>query len=277
MLYTDVNEFNWSIDTLNATLTDVAGFGVDVVTGAANTKGTETTLLAGGSVTEDVYGIAIYIVGGQTAGARRSFLTDIFIDSVLTIPDLLGHQNGGSLLGVTYYFPLFIKAGSAISAKSQCNAATITHRIAVKLYGKPTHPELIRTGSKVEAIGVDTANTLGVAVTPGTAAWGSWTSIGATTQDNWWWQWGLTCTDTTMGIAHTVGVGEVKVGNGTNDKTCIELSTWQVNTLEHVYKSSGGVSASPIKSATSGETAYSRLLFMGTPDTGVYITVYGMK
>ena len=52
-----------------------------------------------------------------------------------------------------------------------------------KLFGKPTRPELLRVGTKVQTYGAVTASTSGTAITPGTNAMGAYTaSLGTSIQ-----------------------------------------------------------------------------------------------
>ena len=282
MLYTDVNEFNW----IKSSVGDSASIyhaGTSMTTGAANTKGTAVTMLAGASVTTDVYAFAIRLGTVGTAGARRSFLYDLLIDEAggtswtVKIDNLLAHQEASHLGGYTYYFPVFIKSGTSIGVQAQCNVATITTFASIKLFGKPTKPELLKVGYRVETIGANTATTDGVSITPGNAAaWGSYASIGTPSNNNWWWQMGVTFTDTSM-TALSSNVFEIAGGDDTNKKNCIVDVLCSVDSSENCSKNAFG-SMLPIKSIPSGETIYARGTSSSTTaDTGCSVVVYGVS
>ena len=79
--------------------------------------------------------------------------------------------------GVQFYmFPLFIPAGTRISAthRAMLTSANVTCRLELVGGGRSYH----WTGTGVETLGADTANSRGTSVTAGGAADGAWTSIG---------------------------------------------------------------------------------------------------
>jgi hypothetical protein len=282
MLYNDVNEFNWSVDNIG-TLTNAA-MGAEATSGADNTKGSAVSLIAGASVTEDIYGLFIWFVGGSTNTAQRVFLADIVIDPAggtswsTLINNLLVCAPDLAFGGYNYYFPIFIKAGTSIGFQHQCNAATQTMRCAVKGFGKPTRPDLLRYGTKVETIGANTASTEGTAITPGTSgAWGSYASLGTTTQDNWWWQIGTSVGDDTGGASTTLYYFDLACGDATNKKGCVTNSCLVYGTTERGGRDDYCGDTIPIKSIPSGETAYVRGLNpTGTNDSNITATAYGV-
>ena len=280
MLLNDVNEFNWTADNFGATYSE-AGFGTGMTTGAANTKGTAVTLLSGATVTEDVYGIALNFFGGATSAAVRQFLADLLIDEAggtswsAKIANLIVDAPSLLFMGYSYYFPLYIKAGTSIGMQAQCQAATIALRCAVKVFGKPSHPHLLRVGTRVETLGADTATSAGVVVTPGTNALGAYTaSLGTLANDNWWWQMGYAINDST--ITSAVYHLDVKAGNGTNDKLCIEGILTSGSAVEQMAKTAFGYGL-PIRRVAAGSNVYVRAAAMaGAPDSNVSVCAYAL-
>lgn len=278
MLYNDVNEFNWTTDNFGATFSE-AGFGTQLTTGAANTKGAAVELLA--AVAEDVYGIAITFGAGATSGAARQFMADLLVDEAggssysVRIANLMVDAPNFNLTGYQYYFPLFIKSGSSIGVQAQCQAATQTMRCGVKVFGKPSHPHLISVGTRVETFGADTATTTGTGITPGTNALGSYTaSVGTTTNNNWWWQMGYVVTDTSIVSANYHF--DVKAGDGSNDKICMDGVLATGTGSEQMSKSSLGYGL-PIRRIVAGSNVYVRSAAINTtPDTGLSVCVYAL-
>jgi len=209
MLYTLPNQFNWSVTTDTALFGD--GAVVLTADGVAHTKGTNTAVLPG--IAEDCYGIhLLFTVGNTDATARRS-MVDLLIDpaagvgnagsswSVL-INNLLMSSPGAVTAhsGYQFYFPLFIKAGTAIGARTQDLVGGAAVSISASLYGKPSRPELVSVGTKVQTLGATTATTSGVSVTPGVSgSMGSYSaSLGTLTNAAWWWQLGTGLNDASL-------------------------------------------------------------------------------
>lgn len=84
---------------------------------------------------------------------------------------------------IWYNFPLFIKAGSSIGAMARTkHTANLAGRILMNAMGNPTRPEAWWCGQKVEALGIDAANSKGTTITPGlNGAAGTWTNVGSPT------------------------------------------------------------------------------------------------
>ena len=78
-----------------------------------------------------------------------------------------------------YDFPLYLPAGTRISAKAQGQIASNIVTVAIELFGGGDGQW---AGSGVESLGVLTASSTGTAVTPGTTSEGAFTDIGATTK-----------------------------------------------------------------------------------------------
>jgi hypothetical protein len=281
MLWTPGNEFNFTADNFGATYSD-AGFGTNAPGHAnANTKGANTAILS--AIAEDCYGMAICFAGGATAATIRRQLTDILIDpaggtswSVL-IANLA--SCGPSLFsgGYWYYFPIYLKAGTAIGAAHQDLVATTQAlRVGIRVYGKPTRPELLRVGSRVETFGAVTATTTGTACTPGTNALGSYSaSLGAIDHDMWWWQAsGILYNDSN--IADSGGVVDVafSTDGGTTKILAVEHMSYNHNSSEQYGKASFGAGI-PYQKAPSGATVYARAAAGAAPETTPTVVAYG--
>jgi hypothetical protein len=281
MLFTPKNEFHWSVDNFGATYTD-AGFGASATSGgSANTKGAAVSLIAGASVTEDVYGIAICFSGGNASAAVRNYLADILVDEAggsswtVRIPNLLVNSAALGAGGYWYYFPLFIKAGSSIGFQQQCGVASTALRCGVKLFGKPSRPDLIKAGSKVEAIGVNTGTSQGTAITPGTSAMGSYTAaLGTAANDNWWWQGGFATNDTTQ--TTLLYLLDIAAGDATNKKLCCENLRITNTTAEFMGKGHTGTRDN-IRHIKAGESVYARAAGIAAPDNTCTVAAYGLS
>jgi hypothetical protein len=120
------------------------------------------------------------------------------------IGDLLGDPAGGTSWGaiindlsagftpvvnsaglqITYWFPLYIKAGTSIGWRGRTHhtADLTTGRIIVDAFGDPSRPGQWWSGTVVETLGASPSTSQGTTVTPGNSgAFGSWTNIGGAT------------------------------------------------------------------------------------------------
>lgn len=286
MLLTPRNDFNFSVDNFGATYTDT-GIGTSVPGNAsANAKGANTALLAG--IAEDCYGIKIGFAGGNTSATIRRQMVDLLIDPAagvgnagsswsVAIANL--YANSPALTtgawGYWYYFPLYLAAGTAIGAAHQDTAASSAAlRVLVRVFGKPSRPELCPVGTKVQTIGATVGTTTGVAITPGTGAMGSYTaSMGTTNFDAWWWQLGIGSADTTM--TQNSYLFDLAV-NATNKLLCMENVPYGVaSATEQAGKSAFG-SQLPIRAVSSGQDVYARAAAIAAPDTSMTVVAYAL-
>jgi hypothetical protein len=233
----------------------------------------------------DCYGIEILLHSSAYTGEARDTLVTLGFDHAgattytdNTISNLIATNCGTPLFGgVRYYFPLFIPAGTAIAAKaSTANATVRTVYVGVKLYGQPTHPELVRSGSYVDTFGAVTAASDGTTITSGTSSEGGWTEVtaGNTTKPYWFWQvgWGandssLTAVMYAMDVAYgTAGAEEVvltdilHLSSGTAEQV--------VQPLANLFGCVGEVDA--------GKRIYVRMQCHGTADSNLSTIVYAM-
>lgn len=283
MLWTPWNDFGWSTDNFGATFSDTGiGTAVTAHASSAHTKGTAVSLLAGASVTEDVYGIAIGASGITGSGTGITmYLGDLLIDpaggtSWATIINNLAFNSPYLILGgYWYYFPLYLKNGTSIGMQVQCSTANITLRAMVRVFGKPSRPDLVKCGTKVRTFGANTGSTTGTALTFGTAAMGSLSaSLGTTADDLYWWQGGILINDGTRGVC---GYSmDVLAGDGTNNVVCAEnIFYGEDTTSERGGKTPFGTRL-PWRNIAAGNNIYIRGAATTTPETNTSGVVYGL-
>lgn len=205
-----------------------------VLTPVVGSKGAYVTLIA--SLAADTYGLIIQIHNTVTSAANRSYAVDIAIGAagseIVIIPDLIGSNAatytspGG---GIFYYFPIFIPAGTRVSARAQGSVVT-SCRVVARAYQNPVNPSMIRTCGYVEELGL--TGIVGTSVTAGTTSEGSWVSVGTTTRDLWWWQLGAQ-----IAVADVAFIGncvhfDIAHGDGTNFRIISQNITFSTNTSE---------------------------------------------
>lgn len=262
------NHFAWTYQA------SMSGFtpGVSVTPGASNAEGAWTNIATSANIANDVYGIWLWIMAGNTSGQAKNHLLDLGVDQAggtsytAVISNLVcGQSSSAQDGGRAFYFPLFIKAGSSVAVRIQgSNATAGTVRVAAKFFGKPTHPENIRAGSFSETIGTIT-NSNGVSFTPGnTGTEGSWVSLGTTVKNLWWWQVGVQIDNAaTSNLTYHI---DLAYGDGTNKHMLLENhrlmctgTAERISNLED-FNCYGEVPA--------GSTIYIRGTCSGTSDTG---------
>lgn len=177
----------------------------------------------GAVLTDDSYGILIGISNNSANNASRRTVVNIGVDYTgstafsTIIPDLVG---GGAPTYTTegtaqyYYFPILIPSGSTIGAQAYGSVATAI-RVFAQTYRKPLNPSARRSAAYAQSIGESTFE--GTNFTPSvTAANGTWTGLGTSSRDLWWWQVGVqgTSGDTSY-AANTTILVDVGVGDGT--------------------------------------------------------------
>jgi hypothetical protein len=269
------DDFGWSVS--NHTTRPAAAMGTSITPGN-NTKGTPVQLLT--ALANDVYLVAININSNSVSAAARDTLVDIGIDEAggtnytYRIPDLIGScaSSCDVLGGIWYVFRLFIRAGSTIGARASVNNATVgTLRVWVTMFGRPRNPEMCKVGSYVEAIGVVAASSRGTTVTPGTTSDGTWTSIGSTTKELWWWQAGVGVNDSTMSAL--VNTLDVAVGSA-GEMPLITDQLWRSDASERL--SNDRISSGCERYVPAGTALYARMQCSGTADAAYSVAIYGV-
>ena len=283
-------DFGWSVDNFGATLTDT-GIGINSPGHAnANTKGANTSMLVG--IAEDCYGILIGFSGQSATTVARRCAVDLLIDPAagvggtgsswsVAIANLYANSPTFGVtgcFGYWYYFPLYLKAGTAIgTAHQNLVLGTLPLRVSIMIYGKPKRPDLIRVGTKVQTLGMNVSSaTTAVAVTPSTqSSTRSYSaSLGTLSSDAWWWQLGIASNDTSM----TAGGYFFDIAaNATNKILCAQGIFYNVTgTIEQASKSAMGF-LPPYKEITSGEDVYVRgVSGAGAPDSTMTAAVYAL-
>ena len=276
--------YQWQLSTTNARPASAYG---TTVTPAQNSKGTYAELIDGALVTEDVWGIYINVNSGDFAAEARCTLLDIGIDEAagtsysVVIPDLFCAcsgdfiTNGLTHMGIHYFFPLFIKAGSSIAARASVEAATVrTLRCWATLFGRPRNPEVTPVGHSVTAYGVTAATSSGTTITPGTTSEGAWTTLGTTTKDHWYWQQGFGISDATMNtFSYFV---DLSAGDATTQRLLLENQMWTTDSGERTANRL--LMAQRYGHVKSGETIQGRAQCDGTLDDGTYSMIaYGLN
>lgn len=285
MLYVPSSHFNWSVDNFGSTYSD-AGFGTSIPGNAsANVKGANTNVLNG--IAEDCYGISICFCGANTSATIRRHLVDLIVDygagvgnagSTWTVLIANLYANSPCLgtngaWGYWYYFPVFIPKGAAVGMANQSLTAAGAIRAGIRLLGKPTRPELVKVGTKVQTIGAVTATTTGAAITPGTSTQGSFTgSLGTLSLPSWWYQMGVGSADTTMTAASYYFD---LVADTTSPRGLMQLMPYTVVGLaEQAMKAAVGLQWSRIIEA--GAAIAARGSCAGTPDSSMTVIAYAV-
>ncbi len=277
---TGAGDFTWQQSNVASTR-PAAGYGASLTPGN-NSKGSYVSLIS--SATNDVYGVLININSGATSAAGRDIIVDIGVDPAggtsytVLIPDLLGscastYGLGG---GISYYFPIWIKAGSQIAARASVNNATVgTVRVVATVFGKPRDPNRVKVGTYCTAFGITAASSQGTGVTSGTSSEGSWTVLSAaTSKPHWWWQLGMGCNDSTMTSALLYGA-DLSFGDASNKIITVS------DRLFHVVSAAEALASQLVmigceRYAKSGLAVYGRLQCSGTADSALSLAGYAV-
>lgn len=275
------NAYSWSAGSHLATR-PANNFGTTVTPGAINTKGSWTSLMA--SAARDVFGILINVNTNGASTQARDSLMDIGVDpsggtsySVL-IPNLLiscaTPRNVGNG-GIWYWFPIWIKAGSRIGARTQVNNATPgSPRVNILVFGSPHDRRSIWCGTRVEAVGITEASSAGTAVTSGTTSEGSWTELGTLARDARYWQMGFGVNNGVMtGVSYHADLG---IGDASNKAVVIENQLVTTTTAETMTNNAAAAASYAGKYAPAGTNVYGRIQCSGTAIAGLSLAAYAV-
>jgi hypothetical protein len=263
----DLFQTNWS-GRPSATMGTLVAAG-----GTAHTLGSSFTQLIA-STSFDTEWVEIICHGVQTAATDSRALLNIYVGGAgseqILIPNLLA--NGGTIAATAcqpkvYRFPLRIPKGSRISAKSQALILSDNVYVIINLYGGSQLDSWV--GSGVEAIGVSTAASAGTAITPGTTADGTFTSLGTTTNELryiWIQHGGPNAADTTQ----NAGATSIELGSGSTLIPGLDLFLASLETNE----SSNILCFGRWRVIPAGTALQARLRFSGTAEAQ-YVAVYG--
>ena len=159
--------------------------------GVAHTKNTTWTQLIA-STAFDAQLVIVTVTNNIVAGGDSCTLLDIGIGAAssesVVIPDLLA----GWVVGTTaaggarhYIFPLYIPAGSRLSARTASVRTSGSVTVGTQLFGGPRDPERWWCGQQVTAYGIDTASSSGTEHTAGNSgAESTAAAIGTTSADH---------------------------------------------------------------------------------------------
>lgn len=287
MLGTGFNEWGLIISSEGADGTRPAvNQGTSVTPGASNTFGSYTQLLAGAAVTDDVYGVFICINSVGANGLATDSIATIGLDPAggTSYTDFISNLLCGSASpylgaaggpGATYYFPIFIKAGTSIAIKiSQNNAAPAACRAFVRLYCRPSRPEMIRWGQRVVTYGATPASSSGTSFTTGTTSDGTYAALGtiAAGDHPWFWQLGIGLNNTTI-VTSAVLHMDLAVGDGTTFNQAIQNQFVVVNTNEQVMWAAPQLA---YKHGEPGQGVYARGQSSAAAATGLSAAAYGV-
>lgn len=222
-------------NTNNFGATPSALVGTSVVPGASNVEGTYTQLLT--AVAQDVAGFYLRISEGATASAAKNHLLDIGIDPAggSTYTAIISNIVCGASATMVatggahrFFFPMRIPSGASVAARIQgSNATAGTVRVGIKVYfgRQQAAPWMLPVGQYSETLGTIT-NSNGVSFTPGTAAQGTWVTLGSTTRDLWWWQIGYQVDNTII----TSEYAQVQIGFGPTANQTIIMTRYNGGT-----------------------------------------------
>lgn len=271
------NRFTWAFDSRTDRPSATDGTST---TPGNNTKGSySSAIVSAANMANDAWWVEIYISSGAGSAAARDTLVDIGMDAAggtsysVLIPDLLGSSSSpyATFGGHRYAFPLHIPAGAQLAARSSVNNATGGNpRVAIAVYGCPTNPELLWKGHAVEALGIVSGSSRGTSITSGTTSEGSWTSLGALSNDAHFFEVGFGINNATMAaLGYHLDVG---CGVSTGDVVVIQDALASTTSAEQVTKPAYGKFAD----IAAGLNVYGRMQCSGTADTGLSMAAYAV-
>lgn len=157
-------------------------FGTQVTCGAQHTLSAAYADIL--TTTYDSYEIIIVLSNTWTSNTQTDMLVNLYKgDAGAEQPFIMGllagwagdpGANGDA--AKRYRFPLFIPAGTRISAKAQGFIASDTVNIAIFVRGGGAPQGWVGTG--VESLGINTSTSLGTSITGGTTSEGTFVNIG---------------------------------------------------------------------------------------------------
>lgn len=175
--------------------------------------------------------------------AVRDYLCDISIGAggseTIILPNLL-YSASTVYEYAPYYFPIHVPGGSVIRARTQCSTGSSGHEIF--FFGFGSSFDGLSGCSRVEALGVNTADSGATSVDPGgtTGVLGAWTQIAASTSFDY--RYLIIAFGNQANGARTSMVGDVTIGVGAAAAEVNLIETVRFgahsttdNLLPHVY------------------------------------------
>lgn len=227
-----------SFEAYQTNSTTPLNYGTAIAASATpHTKNTTYTELIA-STSFDAYAILLHFADSFSTGAATSMLTDIAIGAAASESVIIPNLNTGFAYagivggGQKYWFPLYIPAGSRISATAQALVGSQTVACLVWIFGRPRRP--VWAGQTVTAYGVNLATSQGVAVTIGTsAAEGSYAEItSGTTRRHSFLQAGIGG-NAAISLQGSNGLLDIGIGSAT-EQLIVENFPFALNSAEGV-------------------------------------------
>lgn len=196
--------------------------GTSIIPGISPTPGAWTQVMAGASLTQDIYCVTLWVHSGATTATSKCHTLDIGVDPaggtayVARVSNILcGLSSTGITGGRWYYLPIRIKAGSSVAVRIMGNAATAgTVMVMARFNGQPTQPEMVWASNYSETLGY-VSGALGTGLTPGNSGVdGTWVSLGTVTRAMSFFQLGVQCNNAT--ITALTYYFDLAYGNGTS-------------------------------------------------------------
>jgi len=226
-----------SVEALEGSQDDLT---TQIISGAASTKGSYIEIIA--STTQEYHGLIVY---GRKTGGDSIVATDIAIGSAgneeIIIPDFAISGYNSFAESSKGFFPVYIPAGSRVSARSACfiaSSSAYMHLVGVAASGSGNEARTVKTygvGSAFSGITVDpggTANTKG-----------AWSQITSSTTDE------IRQIEIYMGkFSNTVDADasfllDIGIGGAGSEEVLISNIVFASNTNE---KLNGGLAVIPI-------------------------------
>lgn len=260
----------------------VASFGIGVVPGANNTKGSWVQVASSANLSQNIYDIFMMVHSGSSGGNARQMLMDIGVDaaggtSYTTIISNLamGATGASSNSGRRFRFPYYIPAGSSVAVRIQCGDATVTNvRVAFTFAGAATPSASIPYGTYTQTFGTIT-NSTGTPFTMGASGSdGAWVSMGTASNSLWSFQVGVQL-DNAIQLGGQFYV-DIAVGDAVT-KQVINRIYSQTNTNELFLDLLDNNVLSPYFPVSAGQEIWIRGRHASaTPDSGFNATVIGI-
>lgn len=278
-----INEFGPSLESAGSASTGT------LITPGNNTYGSYATVLSGAQVTDDLYGLWITFTGWSSSGVARDAIAKIAVDTTGAGSFSTGNDIGVDILcscagglsvagggGISYYFPIKIKSGSAIGVAGSVNNGTVgTGSVFVRALRRPSHPELVTPflGTFVTTFGSTPGSSSGTAVTPnGVGGQSAWVQLGgAAAKRLIYLTQGVGCNNAAMSA--NASAWQLAVGTSTTVNRQVTRSMLvQPGTLETLqYESSGAYCV-----VNPGDLIFGRAGGQATSPTGMSTAAYGV-
>jgi hypothetical protein len=270
MLHTIQNQWLWNHRAAVATVTP----------GTSNALGSTQQLVSGANCANDVW--EIWIAGYDTAltTVAKNLLANLRVDPAggtswtNIITDLSFHCAGN--FGFQYRFPLHIAAGSSIGMDARTShtvAGTLSVRI--RIFGRPTRPDVARKGQMVTTFGNTPASSTGTVFTPGvSSAKGAYTQLGsAIGKPYFWWQLGVGVNDATQNANESFT--DLAIGDATDKEIIIEDYFFSATNAE-ALNAPFGAAFNCTKEVSSGNVYVRGSTSIGTADSNYNAIAYGV-